>query len=151
LPGLLSDIQAQLDGQIEQFFDTYDPTDTNEPYITWESTGKLNDHLGDLFYNTTTGSVFRLIYDNNLAFHVWVQLTDSEVAQALALANDAIALAQTKRRIFTATPYTPYEIGDLWVQGTNGDIMKCKTARATGSLFIKVIGKRQAITQVMQH
>lgn len=55
------------------------------------------------------------------------------MAQALALANDALALAKTKRRIFTSTPYTPYEVGDLWVQGGNGDIMRCKTSRTTGS------------------
>jgi len=131
LPGILSDIQAQLDGQIEQFFDTYDPTTSNAPASGWTTTALKEDHLGDLFYNTTSGAVFRWI--KNGTVYSWSQLADAEVAQALALANDALALAQTKRRIFTATPYTPYEVGDLWVQGTNGDIMKCKTARATGS------------------
>lgn len=131
LPGILSDIQAQLDGQIEQFFDTYDPTTSNAPASGWTTTALKEDHLGDLFYNTTSGAVFRWI--KNGTVYSWSQLADAEVAQALALANDALALAQKKRRIFTATPYTPYEVGDLWVQGTNGDIMKCKTARATGS------------------
>ena len=131
LPGLLSDIQAQLDGQIEQFFETYDPTTSNAPASGWTTTTLKEDHLGDLFYNTTSGAVFRWI--KNGTVYSWSQLADAEVAQALVLANDALALAQTKRRIFTATPYTPYEIGDLWVQGTNGDIMKCKSARSTGS------------------
>src|SRR3712207_9578304 len=63
----------------------------------------------------------------------WQQLQDSEVAQALAIANDALALAKNKRRIFTSTPYTPYDVGDLWVQGSSGDIMRCKTARASGA------------------
>ena len=69
----------------------------------------------------------------NGSVYSWQQLQDSEVAKALALANDALALAKTKRRIFTATPYTPYEIGDLWVQGGNGDIMRCKTTRTSGA------------------
>nr|DAJ89847.1 MAG TPA: Putative tail protein [Caudoviricetes sp.] len=131
LPGILSEIQSQLDGQIEQFFETYDPTLTNAPAKDWTTNQIKENHLGDLFYNTESGKVFRFI--KNGSVYSWQVLQDSEVAQALALANDALALAKTKRRIFTSTPYTPYEVGDLWVQGGSGDIMRCKTSRATGS------------------
>lgn len=131
LPGILSEIQSQLDGQIEQFFETYDPTLTNAPAKDWTTNQMKENHLGDLFYNTESGKVFRFI--KNGSVYSWQVLQDSEVAQALALANDALALAKTKRRIFTSTPYTPYEVGDLWVQGGNGDIMRCKTSRTTGS------------------
>ena len=131
LPDILDGIQAQLDGQIEQFFETYDPTLNNAPANTWNTTALKENHLGDLFYNTGTGAVFRFVKENGV--YKWQQLSDAEVAQALAIANDALDLAKTKRRIFTTTPYTPYEIGDLWVQGTTGDIMRCKTARATGN------------------
>ena len=131
LPGILSEIQSQLDGQIEQFFETYDPTLTNAPAKDWTTNQMKENHLGDLFYNTESGKVFRFI--KNGSVYSWRVLQDSEVAQALALANDALALAKTKRRIFTSTPYTPYEVGDLWVQGGSGDIMRCKTSRATGS------------------
>lgn len=131
LPGILSEIQSQLDGQIEQFFETYDPTLTNAPAKDWTTNQMKENHLGDLFYNTESGKVFRFI--KNGSVYSWQVLQDSEVAQALALANDALALAKTKRRIFTSTPYTPYEVGDLWVQGGSGDIMCCKTSRATGS------------------
>ena len=131
LPGILDEIQSQLDGQIEQFFYTYDPTSSNPPAMDWTTTALKENHLGDLFYNTDSGKVFRWI--KNGTMYSWQQLQDSEVAQALVLANDALALSKTKRRIFTSTPYTPYEIGDLWVQGTNGDIMRCKSARAIGS------------------
>lgn len=131
LPGILSEIQSQLDGQIEQFFETYDPTLTNAPAKDWTTNQMKENHLGDLFYNTESGKIFRFI--KNGSVYSWQVLQDSEVAQALALANDALALAKTKRRIFTSTPYTPYEVGDLWVQGGSGDIMRCKTSRATGS------------------
>lgn len=131
LPGILSEIQSQLDGQIEQFFETYDPTLTNAPAKDWTTNQMKENHLGDLFYNTESGKVFRFI--KNGSVYSWQVLQDSEVAQALALANDALALAKTKRRIFTSTPYTPYEVGDLWVQGGSGDIMRCKISRATGS------------------
>lgn len=153
LPSILNDIQAQIDGQIEQFFYNYDPTDATEPTSTWIAedtrTGTYTErekHLGDLFYNTDTGKVFRYVKIRQFVpppspggvpgirwVYQWQQLSDEELEQALAIANDALDLAKTKRRIFTTTPYTPYEVGDLWVQGTTGDIMRCKTARATGN------------------
>jgi len=146
LPDILDGIQAQLDGQIEQFFYNYDPTDATEPTSTWIAedtrTGTYTErenHLGDLFYNTDTGKVFRYVKQRISVPHgmswvyLWRQLSDEELEQALAIANDALDLAKTKRRIFTTTPYTPYDVGDLWVQGTTGDIMRCKTARQTGS------------------
>ena len=131
LPGLLSEIQAQLDGQIEQFFQTYDPTMSNAPANEWTTSELKENHLGDLFYNTDTGAVFRFVKENGT--YKWQQLSDDEVANALALANEALALAKDKNRIFTTTPYPPYEVGDLWVQGGTGEIMRCKTARASGS------------------
>lgn len=131
LPGLLSEIQAQLDGQIEQFFQTYDPTMSNAPASEWTTSELKENHLGDLFYNTDTGAVFRFVKENGA--YKWQQLSDDEVANALALANEALALAKDKNRIFTTTPYPPYEVGDLWVQGGTGEIMRCKTARASGS------------------
>ena len=131
LPGLLSEIQAQLDGQIEQFFETYDPTMSNAPAKDWTTTELKENHLGDLFYNTNTGAVYRFVKENGT--YKWQQLSDDEVANALALANEALELAKDKNRIFTSTPYTPYDVGDLWVQGSNGGIMRCKTARASGS------------------
>lgn len=131
LPGILEEIQSQLDGQIEQFFYTYDPTLSNIPASEWTTTALKEQHLGNLFYNTDTGAVFRFVKDGST--YKWQQLSDAEVAEALAIANDALALAREKRRIFTSTPYPPYEVGDLWVQGSSGDIMRCKTSRASGS------------------
>lgn len=131
LPGILSEIQSQLDGQIEQFFHDYDPTTSNAPANTWTTTADKENHLGDLFYNTDTGKVWRWIKSGST--YRWQELQDTELAEALALANEALALAKNKSRIFTATPTTPYEVGDLWVQGASGDIMRCKTTRLTGN------------------
>ena len=144
LPGILEEIQSQLDGQIEQFFYTYDPTLSNIPASEWTTTALKERHLGDLFYNTDTGAVFRFVKDGST--YKWQQLSDTEVAEALAIANDALALAREKRRIFTSTPYPPYEVGDLWVQGSSGDIMRCKTSRASGSYTSSDWGKASKYT-----
>ena len=36
-----------------------------------------------------------------------------------------------KRRVFTATPTTPYDVGDLWLDATT--VKRCTTARASGA------------------
>ena len=38
-----------------------------------------------------------------------------------------------KVRCFSAQPYPPYEVGDLWVQGGSGDILCCQHDRESGS------------------
>lgn len=156
LPGILNDIQGQLDGVIEQWFYDVDPTPINttplatpnEPASEWtaidEEAGNNNErekHLGDLYYNTSSGKVWRYVYARVIPRpgaqpgyrYVWVELEDTELAQALALAQDALDAANSKAKIFTSTPYTPYHVGDLWAQGSTGDILRCKTERLTGT------------------
>ena len=158
LPGLLSEIQSQLDGVIEQWFYAVDPTPdsitplatANEPAKDWieadttsGGTTEREKHLGDLYYNTETGKVWRYVKGkirprpgaalSTFDYYYWKELEDTELAQALSLAQDALDAANSKARIFTSTPYPPYSVGDLWVQGASGDIFRCKNARSSGS------------------
>lgn len=48
----------------------------------------------------------------------------------MAAANAAQTTANGKRRIFTTTPTTPYDIGDLWVDGSQ--VKYAKIARSSG-------------------
>lgn len=48
-------------------------------------------------------------------------------------AENASNIADSKAKVFTSTPIPPYKVGDLWVQGSGGDLMKCKVARLSGS------------------
>lgn len=149
LPGILDEIKAQLDGQIEQHFYQKDPSplstapgsEAGVPNSGWTDANTKENHLGDLYYNTTSGKVWRYVkiswrpkpgYAPG-TFYVWQELQDSELAQAIAIANEALELGKEKNRIFTSTPVTPYDVGDLWVQGATGDIMRCKTARESGA------------------
>lgn len=149
LPGILDEIKAQLDGQIEQHFYQIDPSPLSTapgsedgiPNSGWTDSTTKENHLGDLYYNTTSGKVWRYVkiqwrpkpgYAPG-TFYVWQELQDSELAQAIAIANEALELGKEKNRIFTSTPVTPYDVGDLWVQGATGDIMRCKTARESGA------------------
>lgn len=161
LPGILDGLQGQLDGVIEQWFYTVDPmplktdpdADPNEPASEWveadtasDTTTEREKHLGDLYYNTTSGKVWRYVKELYIVpppfagaipgrryKYVWVELEDTELAQALQLAQDALDAANTKAKIFTATPYTPYHVGDLWVQGSTGHILRCIKERLSGA------------------
>lgn len=57
----------------------------------------------------------------------------TSITNIQATANNALNTANSKAKVFTATPTTPYKVGDLWVQGSTGVIMKCKVARASGT------------------
>ena len=149
LPGILDEIKAQLDGQIEQHFYQIDPSplstapgsEDGVPNSGWTDSTTKENHLGDLYYNTTSGKVWRYVKIQwrpkpgfaPVTFYVWQELQDSELAQAIAIANEALELGKEKNRIFTSTPVPPYDVGDLWVQGATGDIMRCKTARESGA------------------
>lgn len=152
LPGILDEIKAQLDGQIEQHFYQIDPSplstvpgsEDGVPNSGWTDSTMKENHLGDLYYNTTSGKVWRYVkiqwrpkpgYAPG-TFYVWQELQDSELAQAIAIANEALELGKEKNRVFTSTPVTPYDVGDLWVQGATGDIMRCKTARESGAFTL---------------
>ena len=54
-------------------------------------------------------------------------------SKAQTAANNAQNTADSKAKVFTSTPTTPYKVGDLWTAGPSGDVMRCKTARASGS------------------
>lgn len=48
-------------------------------------------------------------------------------------AATAQSTADSKAKVFTSTPTVPYKVGDLWTGGPSGDVMRCKTARSSGS------------------
>lgn len=124
LPDLLTGIQGQIDGKIETWYQVSDPS------IAWTTDIERAKHVGDLWYNTDTKESKR--YNSSYA---WEKLEDSDAVAALEAASNAQDTADGKRTVFTSTPYPPYSVGDLWVQGGNGDILCCNKARKEGEAF----------------
>ena len=124
----LQDLQEQIDGNITTWFYAYVPTLSNEPASLWTTPQEKNNHLGDLFYNTTTGYCYRFMKDVNNNYS-WQKISDSDISAALEVAQQAQDTADHKRRVFYETPVPPYDAGDLWVQGSNGDIKRCATPK----------------------
>ncbi|GFI38322.1 hypothetical protein IMSAGC016_00082 [Muribaculaceae bacterium] len=120
LPGMLSEIQSQLDGKIETWFQTTDPA------ASWTTTALKKKHVGDMWFRTDKNTLWR--YSGS---YTWQQIQDQKAIDAYNAASTAQDTADGKRRVFVTTPKPPYDIGDLWVDGK--DLRRCITKRTTGS------------------
>lgn len=127
----INNLQSQIDGQIETYFYDYEPTLQNTPASEWTTNEERKKHEGDLFYWKSKGYAYRFMQDG--ATWKWQLVQDTDITLALASAERAQDTADHKRRVFVVQPEPPYDIGDLWSQGTNGDLMRCKVARASGA------------------
>ena len=127
----MESLQNQIDGSITTWFYAVPPTGSNQPAINWNTTDLKNNHLGDLYYDTNTGYSYRWQVVSNT--YSWSRITDTDITKALSDAAAAQDTADSKRRVFVSQPTTPYEIGDLWAQGTTGELYRCKTTMLTGS------------------
>lgn len=127
----INNLQSQIDGQIETFFYDYEPTLQNIPASGWTTNEERKKHEGDLFYWKSKGYAYRFMQDG--ATWKWQLVQDTDITLALAAAEKAQDTADHKRRAFVVQPEPPYDIGDLWSQGSGGDLMRCKVARASGS------------------
>lgn len=132
---IIAQIQARLDGQIENWFYDYEPTMQNYPASEWTTETTRKEHEGDLFYWKSKGYSYRFTQEDATGTWKWQLIQDTDITKALAAAEKAQDTADGKRRVFVVQPKPPYDIGDLWVQGGDGDIMRCKTARSESATF----------------
>ena len=131
---MLEDMQGQIDGSITTWFFAVPPTNENAPANEWTTTDLKNNHLGDLYYDTDTGYSYR--WQVLQSVYSWQRITDVDVTKALADASKAQDTADAKRRVFYSQPVPPYDKGDLWSQGTAGDMLICETPKTDGMSFL---------------
>ena len=131
LPDKLSELQSQIDGQVISWFKEYNPSLTNLPTSEWTTDTLKQQHANDTFTNTLTGGSWRWQSVNGA--WGWGEISDTATQAALKAAAAAKDTADGKRRVFVSQPTTPYDVGDLWVQGSAGDFMTCYTARESGA------------------
>lgn len=116
----IADLTSQIDGKIETWFQTTDPA------ASWTTTAIKKKHVGDMWYNSSAHKLRR--YSSSYS---WVNIDDQKALDAYSLASQAKDTADGKRRVFVSTPYPPYDVGDLWVNGT--DLKRCAVKRTSGS------------------
>ncbi len=127
----LKELQDQVDGNITTWFYSGVPTESNEPASEWITDTEKNNHLGDLYYDKDTGYAYRYSFDNEI--YNWIKIKDTDVTQALAIANGAKDVADSKRRVFIVEPITPYDVGDLWIR--DEELYRCQISKPTGETF----------------
>lgn len=127
----IGNLQDQVDGNITTWFYSGVPSLENKPSSDWTTDNEKIKHIGDLYYDQDTGYAYRFNYDNSKNIYNWLKITDSDVTEALAIANSAQDTADRKRQNFVVTPYTPYDVGDFWIKD-NKDLYRCQTKRTSG-------------------
>ena len=120
---MISSLQKQIDGQIETFYYDYEPTLNNVPAKEWDTEEKKTAHEGDLFYWKSKGYAYRFQKDGS-AWN-WQLVQDTDITLAMQKAAEAKDTADSKRRVFTATPYPPYD--------DTSDLMRCQRSRQSGA------------------
>lgn len=127
----MGDLQNQIDDNITSWFYAGVPTASNAPAKNWTTETVKKQHIGDLYYDKDSGIGYRWVLDGST--YKWQVIRDTGVAKALADAAGAQAAADSKVRCFVRQPSPPYDVGDIWMGGSSGDIKRCQTARQTGS------------------
>nr|DAM87091.1 MAG TPA: Putative tail protein [Caudoviricetes sp.] len=131
----VADLQNQIDGQIETFYYDYEPKLNNIPASDWTTEDDKKKHEGDLFYWKSKGYAYRFFKDGDT--WKWQLVQDTDVTKALQTASFAQSTADSKCRVFLTQPTPPYDTGDMWNQGQNGDILTCVVARADGAIYVE--------------
>lgn len=94
----LSNIQGQIDGNIQTWSGTDVPTLKNEPASTWSDEEKAT-HIGDIYYDGNNHA-YRFRVDDGV--YSWQILTDTDVTKALGDSADAISKANaTEKKLLT--------------------------------------------------
>ena len=107
----IASLGAQIDGKAETWYQDTDPK------ASWTSADYAR-HAGDLWYDTSSGTTYR-----------W----DGSAWKEQSVPDAVFDRIDGKSSIYNSQPNPPYRVGDLWVQGPEGDILRCIASRESGS------------------
>lgn len=130
--------QAQISGTIKTNYGHGVPTKENAPAVEWVKWHTEWHHVNEIYYDIDTGKCYRWIEAANSTEskreYMWYEIIDASIINALASAALAQNTADSKCQVFRSVPAPPYNVGDLWFLGSNGDLYICTSAQgATGS------------------
>nr|WP_256125440.1 hypothetical protein [Staphylococcus epidermidis] len=124
-------IKKQRDGAVITYYYSGVPTLSNDPAKSWTTNDLKDLHIKDMYLDTKSGYAYT--FTKSGTSYSWKPLTDQVIVSSLKQAKNAQDTADNKRRVFVTQPIPPYDQGDMWTQGSQGDIYVCGTSRATGS------------------
>ena len=98
-------------------------------YITVED-GKIQIKIKDLYGNMASITEYAEGIEQRVEGIEDDYVTSTQLTQTK---SDLTLEINEKAQVFTSQPTTPYYVGDLWTQGPNGEIYRCKTNRLSGN------------------
>ena len=104
------------------------PTLENEPYISFDQ-NNLSNYINNIYYDRDTGKAYKFICDDDE--YDWEEIQDTSLIQSLAIASSEADSQDNKRKTFYEFPTTPYDVGDIWINGNL--IMRCRCSRESGN------------------
>lgn len=125
--GKLDNLEYQLDSRAETWYQDSDPS------IEWTTDELKALHVGDLWHYTGETTEINGVKRTKNSEWCWQQVDDVYQWVMIEISDEVFDTIDGKSQIFTSTPTPPYNIGDLWVQGSNGDILYCVNNRESGS------------------
>jgi predicted nucleic acid-binding Zn-ribbon protein len=91
---IVEEMANALDGDIQFWFYDYAPSLENAPAAEWIAQGTADQHVGDIFYDTsrsgdfTGGTTFKFVKTDENAY-AWQPVTDAQTLKSLQLIADA--------------------------------------------------------------
>lgn len=114
-----TNIQNQIDKKAQTW---YQPTD---PSIQWTTTSDKNEHIGDMWLNTSSSTVAGVEAGMTA---IW----NGSAWKSSAVPQEVFNKINGKAQVFVSQPTTPYYVGDLW-SSENSRLLKCNKTRLTGN------------------
>jgi hypothetical protein len=127
----LNEVEKKVDTKISTWYYSGTPTTSNVPASDWTTNELKGEHIGDLYYDKETGYVYIFGFENGT--YSWEQVQDKDTIEALAIANAASDTADSKRRVFVASPTPPYDNGDLWLN--NQELYVCQISKGKDETY----------------
>ena len=125
-PGQTS-LQTQIDGKIESYFQTSDPS------TAWEDQPTRDKHNGDLWYDTD--AEVQKLKRYRASDNTWQDINDQTAIDAAEAAADAQSTADGKIVTFAqASAPTAEGVGDLWIDTDDSN----KPYRWSGSAWVAI-------------
>lgn len=126
-------IKKQRDGAVITYYYSGVPTLSNDPAKSWTTNDLKDLHIKDMYLDTKSGYAYT--FTKSGTSYSWKPLTDQVIVSSLKQAKNAQDTADNKRRVFVTQPTPPYDQGDMWTQGSQGDIYVCQTPKAKGGIY----------------
>ena len=124
-------LKDQGDGQLSLWFYSGVPSIDTAPTVNWVTEDAKRVHIGDLYYDMKADDAYRWTDT-----FIWETLSDKNLLKVLRAASLENDTANGSRRVFFATPSTPYSRGDIWASSSGDNkVLVCQTARPTTESF----------------